>query len=618
MSQRAELQRNPATIASNPAMRGARAHRSTPRRDLQIQPKLTLGRANDAFEREADGIAQRATQMPAPKIEGGPTDDRPVPPFQVTPAPQTGSVAAPPSVRTVLAAPGRPLDDATRSYMEPRLGSDLSHVRVHTGSEASESARAMMARAYTAGPDIVFAQGRYAPGDAEGRKLLAHELTHTLQQAGAAQPVIQRADDYVTITVKKGQTLYGIAEEYGTTVAALEALNGITAAQLKAGQTLKVPVKKSPDAPVQPPAQKPADSSAKPPSGENHAPGDTAKAPDDTAAKTATPPVDTTGGDPKGDKRLLVAWTIDDGPRGAVTQKMKDTGLNKIPQATWFIQYSNITAADWQKLRDVETAGGEIGIHSFYKDDDHVPWFPKVQGPAYGKKHVADPMPDRMDQLKAFNTKLTGEKLHPRFTRLPGGLISELSNYAGQLGATGATKNKVAKAVIDGQSTAPFGTAFAQVETDFKLLKSTLNALNLVLWGGGGTSVDTDPGKISSQSWTAETSGAGAREDTTTDVVDPSSKTKTTSGLPGGHGQFDKLIATMKTGDVKGMVILAHDTFTQPASKNNQDDIRAVKADREYMEAQCAAQKIQLEYRTMSSLFTQVTGKDITTYKAAY
>ncbi|HEY7544944.1 MAG TPA: DUF4157 domain-containing protein, partial [Blastocatellia bacterium] len=92
----------------------------------------------------------------------------------------------PPVVSEVLASPGQPLDTAARAFMEPRFGQDFSQVRVHTGAKADESARSVSALAYTVGRDIVFAEGRYAPATHEGRRLLAHELTHTIQQGGAS------------------------------------------------------------------------------------------------------------------------------------------------------------------------------------------------------------------------------------------------------------------------------------------------------------------------------------------------------------------------------------------------------------------------------------------------
>jgi len=84
-------------------------------------------------------------------------------------------------VDEALRSPGQPLDAATRASMEPGFGHDFSQVRVHTGARSAQSADAINALAYTVGPEIVFAAGRYAPGTPEGRQLLAHELAHTVQ-----------------------------------------------------------------------------------------------------------------------------------------------------------------------------------------------------------------------------------------------------------------------------------------------------------------------------------------------------------------------------------------------------------------------------------------------------
>jgi hypothetical protein len=93
------------------------------------------------------------------------------------------SSEAPPIVHDVLRSPGQPLDSATRAFMEPRFGHDFSHVRVHTGEKPEESARSVNSLAYTVGQDIVFGAGKYQPHTRDGLRLVAHELTHTLQQS---------------------------------------------------------------------------------------------------------------------------------------------------------------------------------------------------------------------------------------------------------------------------------------------------------------------------------------------------------------------------------------------------------------------------------------------------
>jgi hypothetical protein len=89
---------------------------------------------------------------------------------------------ATPEVESVISSSGRPLDRETRRYMESRIGFDFSKVRIHTDSRAAASAKSLNARAYTVGNNVVFGPGRFAPNTTEGRRLLAHELTHVVQQ----------------------------------------------------------------------------------------------------------------------------------------------------------------------------------------------------------------------------------------------------------------------------------------------------------------------------------------------------------------------------------------------------------------------------------------------------
>jgi hypothetical protein len=94
----------------------------------------------------------------------------------------SGPETAPPMVHEVLRSSGQPLDAETRFFMERRFGHDFSGVRVHTDAKAAESARALNAQAYTVGDNIVFGAKQYASGTIEGRSLLAHELSHVVQQ----------------------------------------------------------------------------------------------------------------------------------------------------------------------------------------------------------------------------------------------------------------------------------------------------------------------------------------------------------------------------------------------------------------------------------------------------
>jgi hypothetical protein len=107
---------------------------------------------------------------------------------ETKPAPTLHEAIAPDIVQAGLRSPGVPLDTETRADLEPRFGRDFSQVRVHTGGTAATSAEAVHAAAYTVRQDVVFAAGQYAPGSPAGRRLLAHELAHVVQQGAGPAP----------------------------------------------------------------------------------------------------------------------------------------------------------------------------------------------------------------------------------------------------------------------------------------------------------------------------------------------------------------------------------------------------------------------------------------------
>jgi hypothetical protein len=160
---------------------------------VAVQPKILIGPIDDPLEHEADHVADQATHMPSAKISisarppqnslkcaGCEQDVK----LQQKAAGAQADAGATSIVHQVLGTTGRPLDAPTRAYFEPRFGYDFSQVRVHVGFEAEQSARVMSAQAYTVGHDIVFGAGRFTPTTHEGRRLIAHELTHVVQQGG--------------------------------------------------------------------------------------------------------------------------------------------------------------------------------------------------------------------------------------------------------------------------------------------------------------------------------------------------------------------------------------------------------------------------------------------------
>jgi hypothetical protein len=153
-----------------------------------LQTKLTIGASNDPLELEADRVANQVLAAPEHSPVSG------VPPLiQRFTGQATGQAnTAPASVDSVIASSGRALEPALRQDMEERFGHDFSRVRVHTDRAAEQSARDLNANAYTVGHDVVFGAGRFAPMTHEGRHLLAHELTHVVQQSGASATVLRR------------------------------------------------------------------------------------------------------------------------------------------------------------------------------------------------------------------------------------------------------------------------------------------------------------------------------------------------------------------------------------------------------------------------------------------
>lgn len=170
---------------------------------LPLQAKPEVGRTDDPLEHEADRVADQVIRMPAtgvsvaatpPRIQRecavcGTEQER----LRRQPAsPHASAGEAPGIVHDVLRSPGRPLDTATRGYFEPRFRRDFSQVRVHTDAQAAHAAKAIDARAYAIGNDVVFAAGQFQPSAVEGQRLLAHELAHVVSQRHAA-PFIRRA-----------------------------------------------------------------------------------------------------------------------------------------------------------------------------------------------------------------------------------------------------------------------------------------------------------------------------------------------------------------------------------------------------------------------------------------
>lgn len=154
-------------------------------KNYMMQAKLNVTGQDDVYERQADDVANAVMQNNMDAIPG------------VFFKPAVNNVQCMEAGEKTgayiesLNGKGKPLSSSERHFFESRMGRDLSGVRLHTDSEANESAKSINAKAYAAGSNIVFGPGRYQPGSSEGKALLAHELVHVMQQQ-PAQRLIQR------------------------------------------------------------------------------------------------------------------------------------------------------------------------------------------------------------------------------------------------------------------------------------------------------------------------------------------------------------------------------------------------------------------------------------------
>lgn len=196
-----------------------------------IQKKLSIGASNDAYEAEADRVADQVVGMSDVQVQkqsNGALVQRKCSACEdehvqkksladgITPLIQKkksntvdGGVATNAITSKINSSrgSGRAMDDNTKSFMESRFGTDFSNVRLHTDSNAIQLSQELNAQAFTVGNDIYFNKGKYNTTSTSGKHLLAHELTHTIQQKGMVQRKIQKQEQddpctYSTSNVK--------------------------------------------------------------------------------------------------------------------------------------------------------------------------------------------------------------------------------------------------------------------------------------------------------------------------------------------------------------------------------------------------------------------------------
>jgi hypothetical protein len=203
-----------------------------------VQAKLIVGSADDACEHEADRVAARVVNEPFVTGTISAADGASLrraccagceaeekPPLRRKSVGTVAPAIAPAQVDAALSESGQPLGSTDRAFFEPRFGFDFSRVRIHTSDTAAASAAAVGARGYTVGEHIVFGAGNYVPGTPAGRLLLAHELTHVVQQ-GRSGAALRRAPCRTAAECKRPNP--GDPGRFGERASAQEAANAAT------------------------------------------------------------------------------------------------------------------------------------------------------------------------------------------------------------------------------------------------------------------------------------------------------------------------------------------------------------------------------------------------------
>jgi hypothetical protein len=180
---------------------------------LPIQRKLTIGQPNDTYEQEADRVASQVVDTLQKQSAPGEEEELQMKPesvqrqsaseeeeLQMKAAESVGGGEASEDLESVIQGArgsGQNLDDSVRDPIEQAMGADFSRVKIHTDTQSDQLNRSLHSRAFTTGNDVFFKQGEYNPQSQSGQELLAHELTHVVQQGAASSQPVQRQVDNV-------------------------------------------------------------------------------------------------------------------------------------------------------------------------------------------------------------------------------------------------------------------------------------------------------------------------------------------------------------------------------------------------------------------------------------
>lgn len=461
-------------------------HRSVA--ETAIQPKLAVSGPTDRDEREADRVAEQDLRR---KADGN------------------GSASVDVErAASVVDGFGQQLSNGVRSFFEDRFGRNFGDVRIHTGERADTAARSIHARAFTLGRDVVFRSGEYRPDTREGKRLLAHELSHVVQQNGtrpSERPTLLRGD---------------APAERDAEAAARSVARGEAAGRVGTVDERVVARQEQPETNER----------------ERSEETDGTDERDDVRREAGY-----TEGDPDG--IIHIAWTLDDGPT-EYTEPMDET-LGDRP-TTWFIQRNLLDDEGLERLEERQQEGDEIAVHSMHESVDHVCWFPTSNGCNRGY----DTTEAAMGDLEEFVKELRENGIRVSFVRLPTGLFSELVYYLRDEGSDdpGGEARKILDAQNGSDTTSDLSEAGRKVRDDLELVLRTLNENDLHLWGGGGEN------EVPALSWEAEASGV------------PEERTDNIGN------KFKWAVKKIESGEREevSFVVLAHDTSSADVTRVGQ------------------------------------------------
>jgi hypothetical protein len=250
----------------------------------RVQAKLKIGKPDDEYEREADRVADQVMRMHVPLMQEStlgfvrPSDRQiqracvvcdeelhrqPLEEEEEEEILQTKeNPNQAPQVTSQLTGQinnihgrGRPLPESVRAFFEPRFGYDFRAVRIHTDTQAANMAQTVKAKAFTIGRDVVFGTGQYSQGTTEGKRLLAHELTHVVQQVGDT-PITTDEQDLGNLDTSSGKHLRNTAgdilreRELSSVIQRQACFDGATITVSKAGRSHSCPAFTSSTAPT--------------------------------------------------------------------------------------------------------------------------------------------------------------------------------------------------------------------------------------------------------------------------------------------------------------------------------------------------------------------------------